>query len=328
MFKGVVGLVAAIPVHAIAGSFTFTLLPAGSFATAVNANGVVVGGLGGEQATAFVWQNGTLTKVNAGPNAQLTAVNAAGLAVGDFGNNPNLEQGFTYDIATGAISDFAIDVRKSATFPTGINSTGEIAGYYTYHKHHLAKGFLLNDGKTTELLPKGAFGAEAVAINDAGIVAGTFLGTNGGEQSFLYANRKYTLYSAPGASSTYASAISAGGAIAGTAYFSSGQISSSGFVFDGTNTNFYNVPGEAATALVGFGPGDELAGNFNLPNNVSHGFVYTAGQYYHIDPPSSTSTVITGINADGSLVGFCFPNGGAVQAFIAQCPSGQAPCTQ
>ena len=304
---------------ALAGSFTYVQLPPGTAAAAINANDVVVGSSYVDN-EGFVWQNGQLTKVSAGKSyyTQLTAINAAGLAIGQYGIESS-QEGVTYDTTTGKIRVFKI--RKNGwTFPAAINASGAITGYDYWHKNKREEGLVRLGKRTTKFVVPGAKATLPADINDAGAVAGDYSTSGGSTEAFIYSNNVFTLYTAPGATDTYANAISANGEIGGRAVVN-GVIT--GFTFDGTNTTLYDFPGSDGTIVVGFGPGDELVGTFN---NNSQSFVYTGGQYYQIALPGSTSTVVTGINAQGWVVGVSYPNGGAAQAFIGECA--QAPCTQ
>jgi hypothetical protein len=303
---------------AMAGSFTYVQLPPGTFASAVNSNDVVVGSTLDNEG--FVWQNGKLTKVSAGKPyyTQLTAINAAGLAIGQYGIESS-QEGVTYDTTTGKVSVFKI--RKHGwTFPMAINASGAIAGYDYWHQNKYEEGFVRLGKSVTKLHVPGAKATLPVDINDAGAVVGTYSNSGGPTEGFIYSNNAFTLYTAPGATDTYASAISANGEIGGRAIVN-GTIT--GFTFDGANTTFYDFPGSDGTIVVGFGPGDELVGTFN---NNSQSFVYTGGQYYQIAPPGSMSTVVLGVNAQGWVVGVSYPSDGTAQGFIGECS--QAPCTQ
>jgi probable HAF family extracellular repeat protein len=107
-----------------------TLGGANSYASAINASGVVVGQAqtAARTSDAIVWTNGAMTDLGApsSGSGQATSINAGGQVVGAFTvqqGEAGSESGFLYD--NGTTSDLGTSV-----YPRGINDLGQIVGGY------------------------------------------------------------------------------------------------------------------------------------------------------------------------------------------------------
>jgi probable HAF family extracellular repeat protein len=152
--------------------------------------------------------------------------------------------------------------------------------------------------------PSGANGTIANGINDAGVVVGASM-TSAGELGFIYAGGTFTDNSAPGASSTINSGISANNTVIGSYYDGSGA--SHGFTLAGSSYSSFDAPFSGATGTT-FGTGISQAGSATVgyffdAASAQHGFVNSAG-YTQLDAPSATATVTTGVNNAGTTVGY------------------------
>ena len=69
---------------------------------------------------------------------------------------------------------------KTVTWPWDINNRGEVVGYSGD-----SKGFVYSKGAYTELLPPGWIYAEAIAINNKGVVVGAGADGNNIQKMFI-----------------------------------------------------------------------------------------------------------------------------------------------
>jgi uncharacterized membrane protein len=73
------------------------------------------------------------------------------------------------------------------TYPTGINASGQIVGYYGDLLYYRSHGFLRDvDGSYTTLdVPFGSLGTSASGINNAGQIVGGYIDVHGIYHGFL-----------------------------------------------------------------------------------------------------------------------------------------------
>jgi uncharacterized membrane protein len=116
----------------------------------------------------------------------------------------------------------------------------------------------------------------------------------------------FTTFDVPGASTTLALDINAGGVIVGryaTAGKTHGFLRSKAGEF--TTIDF---PGAVFTTVNGIDRHGDIVGTYSLPASatVRHGYLRKNGQFTSIDPPGSNLTTANGINDRGDIVGrFC-----------------------
>ena len=210
-------------------------------------------------------------------NAYLSGINANGLAVGGYCpsmraicNPLSGQHGYTYDLATGAITTLDFPGIIDATTAYGINDLGEIVGGYcpgilTCPPNSVgptSKGFLYANGVFTTLHFPGSGETQASGINNAGVIVGEYIYNLAGPFGFIYQNGAFQTINFPGSLSTRPTAINNAGVVAG--YFQDQSL------------------------------------------NV-HGFTYQAGKFTQVDRPVALGTTITGINDANQLVGTWFP---------------------
>jgi len=156
----------------IASAYKYTV-PA-----AINASGKVVGTYYGSDGIpfGFTYSAGTLTTLS-NPSALPTAINDSGTITGNLGDNGFVDIG-------GVITAFSADASAVFTDPTGINSSGEIAGYYR-DGSNLDHGFVDIGGVFTTLDVPGAVKTDINAINDIGTVTGYYTDSLGNVHGFI-----------------------------------------------------------------------------------------------------------------------------------------------
>jgi hypothetical protein len=66
-----------------------------------------------------------------------------------------------------------------------------------------------------------------------------------------------------------------------------------------------NLPGSAFTHLAGISNAGRLAGYYDDSSGGTHGFTSSGGVFPTINVPDAASTCASGVNAFGTLIGYC-----------------------
>jgi probable HAF family extracellular repeat protein len=206
--------------------------------------------------------------------------------------------------AAGADSRFTlIDYPDAAsTQAWGINSRGDIVGFYTGADKN-SHGFLFNGGRYTAINYPGATVSFANGINPQGDVVGEFGATaTGPHRGFLLGSDGVSIaYDCPGAAATLLEGINSRGDMAGLCTLTDG--SKHGFLLSGGHLTRIDYPGASALSVLGITPQSVVVGGYTL-NGATHAFLYSTGSgFTTIDYPGATLTFVTGGNSSGDLVG-------------------------
>jgi probable HAF family extracellular repeat protein len=129
----------------------------------------------------FLYTGGSLVDLGTlgGDESFAYRINDNGLIVGRAQDESGRFHAFVTRLSGGAITMSSLDARVDGDFGAalGINSAGDVAGYYTTAGEHMSarnRVFLYRDFRVTDI---GAFGGEdgvVVAVNDGGSMAGFF----------------------------------------------------------------------------------------------------------------------------------------------------------
>jgi hypothetical protein len=248
-----------------------------------------------------------------------TSINSKGEIVGTYFEN-GFDHGFVRGVS-GRIT--AVNVPgEDNTFLVGINANGQIAGYSTFPR---GLSFVRDEQGNFTTFREG-FGLKPLSINDEGEIAGWNGQTAvpfGGASGFLRTkNGEITDINVPAATSssgfdagTIADSINNNGEIAGFFYNNEhNQAVPQGFIRarSGPITTFALTPtgsqffaGNASINNKG-----QVAGDYHSTFNFTQGFFRDeAGQITTFNPPDAQTTVVTGINDQGYIVGYYAPNG-------------------
>ena len=203
-----------------------------------------------------------------------------------------------------------IDVPGSIeTFPTGIDSAGDIVGAYVdsnFNEH----GFLLNGGIYTTMDYPGGQNTELAGINNNGQIVG-FTAYPG--VGFLYnvTTQSFTTISVPGTSVyTYPLAINDSGIIAGC-YNHYGECPLTGFELVGNKYTRIAAFPNRGSQVSGITSSGKLVGYIvGSGGLVVSNFIFDGVTYDLISiPTNAANTKINGVNPAGSaLVGFYEPS--------------------
>ena len=261
----------------------------------------------------------TWTEFAVGPNYTYpAAINSSGQVIGSYTvPSASGSKAFIRN-ADGTLIRIQSNAKDSGS--TSINNSGEVVAYAdTSGFHRLANG-------TAKTLLHRCCATSAVAVNDAGYMAGTYflnwrhkiravylMDTTGKYLHFTFAHDTYPR------DSVY---IEVGGLndsnqIAGgwTAY-RHGVLARHGFLYDSGTITQLDVPGAAVTQPRAINDSREIVGDWTDSAGVTHGFLWTAEQRFTVfDAPQATLTSITAINGSGVIVGY-FSDGKADHGFV------------
>ena len=190
----------------------------------------------------------------------------------------------------------------SSTQAWGINSRGDIVGYYTGADNN-NHGFLLNGVHYTPIDYPGAAVTLINGINPQGDVVGQFsvTATSPVRGFLLGTDGVYTAFDYPGAVTTSLVGINSRGEMSGQYTLADGNRHTF-LLVAGTLTKI-DYPGATLTGPLGISPEGEVVGAYMVAG-VAHGYVYSTGSgFTTIDYPASTYTNATGRNASGDIVG-------------------------
>ncbi len=210
------------------------------------------------------------------------------------------------------------------TTARGINDRGDIVGAYRVvpprHALLIRRGTFIPLASTTIL---GTDLSEAYKSNDRGGVVGIYSDDNGFTHGFLLSQGVVTTLDFPGASDTYAFGINESGTIVGQWDLldaGGNPIVYHGFLWKNGAFSEVNFPGAADTFPYGINIRGDFVGSWDsgLTSPITHGFVYTNGEFVSFDVPvpGATLTQPNDINAQGQIVGEWFDSNGGVHGFL------------
>jgi hypothetical protein len=106
---------------------------------------------------------------------QLLGVNDFDIAVGFYVDANGNSHGYEYNINTNSYSSIVDPNAPSASLTAAaINDLGQVAGFYTNPATGNTDGFLLSNGRLTDLAVKGASATMALGVNNLCEVVGTY----------------------------------------------------------------------------------------------------------------------------------------------------------
>ncbi len=131
---------------------------------------------------------------------QADGISNSGLIVGSYSPYAGDSGGyFLYDSKSGSSTLFQFANGFPYFIPTGVNNSGTIIGYEGDLEYGTAQGYIGTPGGVVPLIYPGSVSTEPLAINDAGVVVGTYLDTRGASHGFIYrSNGAFQTVDAPG----------------------------------------------------------------------------------------------------------------------------------
>jgi len=200
----------------------------------------------------------------------LTDINDAGVAVGY--TETLLGRGFVWRNGTRTYLPVSGSME---ILPYGINAQDVISGYSWLDRNDdpNARGFTLaGDALSTFQVPLTAV-TVGKGNNDAGQVAGFYVGQEPGTWSFLKTGGQYTRFAYPGAVWTLAEDVNNRGEVAGTVGIDGFGLAA--FVWRDGAFETFRVPGSLATEAMGINDLGQVVGSYKDASNRDRGFIAT-----------------------------------------------------
>jgi probable HAF family extracellular repeat protein len=184
----------------------------------------------------------------------------------------------------------------------GINAAGHMVGGFNDTNGSRIHGFFY-DGTTFVTLddPAAIYGTNAIGINDAGVIVGTY---DIGEipHGFVYTNGSYTNFDCPNSAGTNATGINSSGQIVGFCWYNSTY---HGFILSNNTYTPIDYPQAQITYLYGINDAGDVAGTFEDASSHFHGFTYSDFSFNQVDVlGGTTDTFLIRIKNNGAVVGF------------------------
>lgn len=198
---------------------------------------------------------------------------------------------------------------SSYTTAEGVNTQGIVVGAFTKPGGTL-QGFSYDSSAKTykTFTYPGALNTIPLGVNDANVISGTFVGTDGLNHGFFLINGSFSQFDLGSGVNTAVYGVNNAGNFVGSTGFNgadSGFVSIAGkvtkFTFGGNVTETYGI--DNSNNVVGFFVDPQFIG--------THGFLRDAnGKLTQIDFPGADSTGCTGINDAGVITGFYVDSSG------------------
>jgi probable HAF family extracellular repeat protein len=208
------------------------------------------------------------------------------------------------EIANANVTFTTVDVPGAVvTSVDGINTAGDMVGYYAEAGNGPASGFLYSGGNFAFLNYPSGNSTRAQGINDSGLIVGwAYVRQESAAVGFAYDGTTFTTVRAPGKSATFAYGINnAGDIVGGDGSFSATK----GFELVGTRFKNISPPG---TFLYIYGLGiNKNGGIVGLKTggvSSNNGFAYNGGKFQTLIVPGAQLTEAWGVNDSGIIVGW------------------------
>jgi hypothetical protein len=271
------------------------------------------------------------------PGAALTypaAINASGEVAGIYRDSVYAYHGFIRE-SNGAITSFDIASGQGEVAVTGINGSGQIAGWYLVGSSNTSHGFLRDHNGTITIIdePSGIGTTSVFGLNDLGGLAGTYWVSTGPFTFTIYGfvrnpNGVFTSFSDALSTDTEAVAINSMGQAAGF-YAALAEPSPRGFVRSQSGKlTGYDPPGSTGLFAFAINRGEQIAGYYFDSNGIMHGYLRNSnGSISVIDAPGAGTSLFTGtlalsINDAGQVTGYTINNSLAWESFVRDASGG------
>jgi hypothetical protein len=239
--------------------------------------------------------------------------------------------GFIYNELTGAFSNVSISNATSVT-ATDINDKGEISGFFTRNGNE--KGFVDINGKILVLSHPGWTDIQALGLNNAGLVVGSYVDHAGNTDGFTYnmATGVYRTIIKGAGTETVINGVNDLGDLVGFYMDAAGKTHGMLLTPPPPTPNpqaltIDNLTDPTFNQLLAINNAGEIAGYFGsgASGHPNKGYTATlqngAPVFVNENYPGSTQTQVTGINNAGVTVGFEIDAAGNSGGWVEQ-PNG------
>jgi uncharacterized membrane protein len=204
---------------------------------------------------------------------------------------------------------------------TGINASHVVVvdDYFTSGPMAAStESFTYSQGVTTPITFAGATDIQAVGINDAGVIVGSYQSQNSGETIGFRDQAGQITPLQDGSGETLPSAIDqTGKIIVGDVLQSDGTFAAWTYR-DGSFTALV-MPGAAGTFAAGVNSAGKVSGTFvTRATFISHGFLWQNGVFTTFDIPGAASTQLGGLNEAGVVTGCSTDAQGVTTGFFTK----------
>jgi uncharacterized membrane protein len=187
----------------------------------------------------------------------------------------------------------------------GINSQGDMVGWYLDNPPGASHGFLLSGGVFTKIDAMNQGSTTLHGINDEGVIVGAYSDVNQPEQGFIFDTNSSTLTTLhyPGSAFTSADGINNSGVVVGGYLFANDE-NGGGFEYqDGTYTNFDTQEHFRSLEIHGISTSGNVVGAM-VRFLTYDAFRYGQNQVFKsFSFPGAESSIAYGINDGGVIVG-------------------------
>jgi hypothetical protein len=283
--------------HAQSGTYTcsnFQFMPPntqypndGVSPNALNDRDVVVGSFDGfDQEFAFTYLPNGKVSLSIPPGSEQTSYNG----INDFGSivgwwaesYENGSPGHGFVLVPGSTSTNIVHPDAQRTWATGINNLGKIVGYYIPEAGGATYGYVLSGGQFTDFyVPQGQpYTTQPSAINDAGIIVGTFTDFN--PFGFIFKDGNFTLeYGPPNTGELFFSGINDQNDIVGAYLTNTGSAPFTGFVYSRGIYYTVQIPNATGTYTLvnGINNRGDITGQVALTDGTYPVFLGTGCQF-------------------------------------------------
>jgi hypothetical protein len=219
---------------------------------------------------------------------------------------------FGQTLATCSLTKFNYPGAVS-TRPHGINRYGNIVGSATTTSGAPFGFIRYSDGTFKKVLVPNSSATQLMRRNASGVTVG-FYQDSTGSHGVVISGGTYRRVDYPGAIGSALNGINVYGTIVGTYQDSAGH--SHGFNLKDGKFSLVQFPGSTNTTAEDISDTGVIVGFFG--SGDIHGFAFANGSYTAVDDPNSTdgSTLLTDLNASGTITGVAQPTANFPQGFI------------
>jgi probable HAF family extracellular repeat protein len=207
-------------------------------------------------------------------------------------------------LTAAAVAQSYHEIKVPGSFSTsanGINNKFQVVGFYGDISTGNTRGFLLSNGKYTNIdFPRATGFTAATGINDSGEIVGYF--SDSATHGFIDQRGAFTQLDYPGAISTQAQGVNRAGEVVGS--YTDANKNQHGFKYVQGAWTTIDIPNATATFAQGVDSLGNIVGQYNDANGF-HGFLLkTTGEIQTINfPGTQGATIANGINDKGQIVG-------------------------